>query len=1221
MQKQFSLCFKNYKCKQKHIVFAQVLQKDQINVKRFQHVHFNSIIKLFFAVALEANKIITKSTVEGNKQFILNDHEISSYSNHRALQTPPDDDQRHNKDRYLTLHIHMRDGDKILNLPVHDAMRHISLGSASLVSDLSDHDDNRLVKRQVPCDEVECHNGLCTLGRDDTTPRCHCYEGFIGSKCEKLKLECGDNKWKCKGGSCENHHGTHMCRCDNGLVGLDCNKDAVINPCGQNSQISKVHGIRGFGPSMPNLFAHCLTNDTFLARKCPRNLFWDQEAETCIREQPEAPTGMCITYPCANGGKCLDHGNDFSCHCAPGFSGKDCSQKLDMCSINPCKGGRCRSWSGGYTCECPEKVYDKCCCNGVVNKCRRGIDFYAHNATSFVHCGPSGEAYLKSCPAGLIWRNDIKTCVRPDSYAYYTDIWDYGYRNDDQGSKRNKYHENKLTKEFGEHDAISGLFSDNDIIKISSNDETIDSSKFKSPHNQQQNIDEFEYAEAKQPHKLDSTIAKESIAHSDYFDVTPSISYNIQSSDSSIEEKTEHKLPKLRHDARRNYHKPEDKINNVYKDNQPIKSKYSDNSISYGQLEQQNNFNQLIPTSAGRSESFNPGSFSTLQMPNLRSSLLTQADDFTKHSDADSSSSSSGFATTYHDIQPSKLRNEVSASYFDNPSYTKGYAVPYKNDDGQIVDTNHADKLDDESYGINNQHRAYFDKININDAYQLSQIHSTNRINNILPFKSLDNLNNSLHTSYETYQPLMTKQHNDKSYSDSPDNFETRNLDGNEISEQPSNWAFMNRYDLENQKDIRLMSINNSRIPISETKSESIIKDLHSKNRFKQHEPDLTAKSVLLDIAQNEHSRKATGSTPQLFKPYTSFQRAQNTYTQVKQVKDGWDYNDSDDQSAVNLPDIHNDISYNRPDVSKSTAQPFSEGDNIFDQKQSRVNFVSSDYSDVNAIQNHDLLKAKSINQAVGLEDSLQNTQMPIYREANTRDNEHSSYDSQITPILKIDPQYDVSRFESNHVYDDDNYGVSQNTDSERNYLANKHSIMKQLAGKSNINGDSAHINGLMTPNSRNIYDTICKGCLNDYSYKGESNEVIRRPNQVYNVDSSAGQLLDYQSRQYYNQQPSEFDTPFHENQANENTDEQQLSQLPNIDSSIGSSYDLNESGKQANYDSAMSSKQAQIFRRYAGDDIMPAEKGFKSVQIEEAPVSYAVKKNTIPVKFIEYHY
>ena len=33
----------------------------------------------------------------------------------------------------------------------------------------------------------------------------------------------------------------------------------------------------------------------------------------------------CANAPCANGGTCMDAVNDYTCKCAPGYTGKDCS--------------------------------------------------------------------------------------------------------------------------------------------------------------------------------------------------------------------------------------------------------------------------------------------------------------------------------------------------------------------------------------------------------------------------------------------------------------------------------------------------------------------------------------------------------------------------------------------------------------------------------------------------------------------------------------------------------------------------------------------------------------------------------------------------------------------------------------------------------------------------------------------------------------------------------
>lgn len=107
----------------------------------------------------------------------------------------------------------------------------------------------------------------------------------------------------------------------------------------------------------------------FEVRKCADNLHWHQEEQTCTLEPAPLKAGICLTFPCKNGGECVEGGESgFTCNCKSGYTGITCEQMVDFCSSNPCQnGGKCLPYAGGYTCICINNVIDECCCNGKSN--------------------------------------------------------------------------------------------------------------------------------------------------------------------------------------------------------------------------------------------------------------------------------------------------------------------------------------------------------------------------------------------------------------------------------------------------------------------------------------------------------------------------------------------------------------------------------------------------------------------------------------------------------------------------------------------------------------------------------------------------------------------------------------------------------------------------------------------------------------------------------------
>lgn len=60
----------------------------------------------------------------------------------------------------------------------------------------------------------------------------------------------------------------------------------------------------------------------------------------------------CAEEPCLLGANCTDLVNDFRCDCPPGFTGKRCEMKIDLCNTNPCVNGVCVDKLFSFECIC-----------------------------------------------------------------------------------------------------------------------------------------------------------------------------------------------------------------------------------------------------------------------------------------------------------------------------------------------------------------------------------------------------------------------------------------------------------------------------------------------------------------------------------------------------------------------------------------------------------------------------------------------------------------------------------------------------------------------------------------------------------------------------------------------------------------------------------------------------------------------------------------------------
>ena len=232
------------------------------------------------------------------------------------------------------------------------------------------------------CPSDHCYNGGECLIDGYNALKCVCKKGFTGDRCEVNVNECElEGSQACAGGECVDQVNGFYCLCPSG-IGLSCSQ-TIQNPCtAQNIQ----SGLNYFEiPTQEqNTYLHCTGQLTFVINRCANSLFWHQEEHTCTVDRPALRSQACLNSPCRNGGICQEVAGDLpsassggygapaqslsvTCNCKNGYTGQFCEEIIDLCLSSPCKnGGRCLSYAGGYTCVCPDKIIDDCCCNGNI---------------------------------------------------------------------------------------------------------------------------------------------------------------------------------------------------------------------------------------------------------------------------------------------------------------------------------------------------------------------------------------------------------------------------------------------------------------------------------------------------------------------------------------------------------------------------------------------------------------------------------------------------------------------------------------------------------------------------------------------------------------------------------------------------------------------------------------------------------------------------------------
>nr|XP_031840166.1 sushi, von Willebrand factor type A, EGF and pentraxin domain-containing protein 1-like isoform X1 [Nomia melanderi] len=242
-----------------------------------------------------------------------------------------------------------------------------------------------------PCDSSPClHEGVCNvqnLGNGAVNYTCTCDSGYSGRNCELRIDECALNPCR-NNGSCTSTENDYSCECHGGFEGEFC--EILVDhcdppPCMEGSTCRTV-----------NETWQCICRPGFLGRHC--NLL------------------PCDWLPCHENSYCINIREENAtrtshrCECNDGYTGEDCSTRVDHCSSLPCRNnGKCFNEISNYTCACPVPFTGRNC------ETELSSDYVMHFAKS----GTTDYIRMKGPSESIV---ELTTCL----WLQSKDTFNYG---------------------------------------------------------------------------------------------------------------------------------------------------------------------------------------------------------------------------------------------------------------------------------------------------------------------------------------------------------------------------------------------------------------------------------------------------------------------------------------------------------------------------------------------------------------------------------------------------------------------------------------------------------------------------------------------------------------------------------------------------------------------------------------------------------------------------
>ncbi|KAI4877768.1 hypothetical protein NFI96_021892 [Prochilodus magdalenae] len=247
--------------------------------------------------------------------------------------------------------------------------------------------------QQSKCASSPCENGgQCRATQSGYD--CQCPHGYTGTNCQVQEDPCTPNPCQNKA-QCHALAGDFYCACGDEYEGKTCSQlrdhcktshCKVIDSCtiavatnttekGVWHISSSVCGPHGRCISQSGGNFTCACQPGFTGTYChektppsaPNNWYRDssEHATGCQSSKVQSARpdiNDCASFPCLNGGTCLDGVGSFQCLCPDGWQGKLCDQDVDECLSDPClNGGHCVDLLNDFYCRCSDTWKGKTC--------------------------------------------------------------------------------------------------------------------------------------------------------------------------------------------------------------------------------------------------------------------------------------------------------------------------------------------------------------------------------------------------------------------------------------------------------------------------------------------------------------------------------------------------------------------------------------------------------------------------------------------------------------------------------------------------------------------------------------------------------------------------------------------------------------------------------------------------------------------------------------------